>query len=503
MRLLKVASGRLRNSSMIRGSNSYRYTGRPLKLNPTLKGPRLAFGESGRNDGTHPEESRPCALLLFMHFYPSSEVGARRMSAYARVVASAGLDVFVVSAFGNASMSNNTQISPGVFAVPVLAPTSLLIGRLVRLKRWIRRFMRHSPSVDVPPIARRPTFAPISLLSHMGRQLLSAVTVIDCNKKWAALAYRRALRLALQRKVKVVITSGPPYSGVLCAVALANRLNIPLIADFRDPMVSADSQAKPTWNMHRWFRQLLEKRIVRRADIITCASPGIATHLAARYPMSEAKLKVVMNGYDGNISRRSVDTNHTLKFVFAGDLYINRDAVPFLEALEHLLKQKHVDPKRISVEFIGARESPLWLRLRQWLPKRRCEQVVSLIPELPEEQMRSYVDAATVLLNFAQWQPMQIPAKTFEHLASGREILAVSEAGSDTSNLLDRVPGVHRISPEDPEAMYRVLDDLYRRHVIQGRLRPLQDRYVTPYSREFQNRVLLEVLVTATGALRS
>jgi hypothetical protein len=108
-------------------------------------------------------------------------------------------------------------------------------------------------------------------------------------------------------------------------------------------------------------------------------------------------------------------------------------------------------------------------------------------------------ETATLLLNFAEGQKMQVPAKTFELLALGREVLMLCEADSDTATVVNGVGGVSCISTDDREAIKSFLDDVYRRHVTQGMLRSPSFDAITSLSRASQNRKFLDAL----DALRS
>jgi hypothetical protein len=201
-----------------------------------------------------------------------------------------------------------------------------------------------------------------------------------------------------------------------------------------------------------------------------------------------------MNGFDGAIRPALSSTNHRLDILYAGSLYVGRDPFPFLEALETLLQEPGIDASHITVRFIGHCDSFRDRRLADWLRGRRSEAVVELRPPVSEAELLPLAEQATVLLNLAQGQQNQVPAKTFEHLASGREVLALCEADSDTGRLLDSVPGAIRIEPNDPEGLAEALRGLYHRHVIDGIPRALPMEQVQAYSRQAQNKRFINAL---------
>jgi hypothetical protein len=234
--------------------------------------------------------------------------------------------------------------------------------------------------------------------------------------------------------------------------------------------------------------------MVAYASAVTTASPGIAAALRDAYPQHAAKMHVVLNGFDGEPLAPVLQTGHRLNILFAGILYTNRDPFPFLEALERLLARPGVDASRVTVRFVGNCESYRGQSLAEWLKNRRAARVVQLVSEVAPEELKPFINEATVLLNFAQGQRGLIPAKTFEHLASGRELLAVCEADSDTGRLLDSVRGSVRLNPGDQAALDAALVDLYQRHVVDGAPRVPSPEDVRRYSRSGQNQLFMRVV---------
>jgi len=108
--------------------------------------------------------------------------------------------------------------------------------------------------------------------------------------------------------------------------------------------------------------------------------------------------------------------------------------------------------------------------------------------------------SATVLLNLAQQQPLSVPAKTFEQLACGREILLVCERGCETASLVAGVLGVKVVDPADADAMQQTLLDLYRRHAVRGMAHVPTDSEVAQFSRASANGRFVTVLEAAAAA---
>ena len=137
--------------------------------------------------------------------------------------------------------------------------------------------------------------------------------------------------------------------------------------------------------------------------------------------------------------------------------------------------------------------------MSEWLVGKRCAAIVRLLPHLPPRAVAEEASKATVLLNLAQQQPYSVPAKTFEHLTSGRENLLVCENDSETARLVAGIGGVNQVDSRDRSALERTLLDLYRRHVIEGRMTVPAPEEVRRFSREVANEQFWSLIGKAAG----
>jgi glycosyltransferase involved in cell wall biosynthesis len=433
-------------------------------------------------------------VLVSYHFHPSNEVGARRVNALAGYLAKTGIRVIVVSEFGGAKIKAGSEILPGVIAIPVPQPPRLLLDRIVRMKQSLTV----APSKDTP--ARSP--ASQASLAGESRSLAQSLRIaffeivyfIDAYKKWSWRAAHAGIAAALQYKACAVFSSGPPMTVLLSGMRISQRLRLPHIADFRDPWVTVANAAPVSRGLKWKLLSMLERRVIRSAAAITCTAPGLSARLRERYPAAAAKIATITNGYDGDLQKVTSATDHRLKILFAGELYVRRNPFPLLAALESLLARPDVDSSRVTMTFVGKCDSFDNIALADWVKGKRCEQVVRIYPPVPSQAVAEFVNDATVLINFAQYLPIQVPAKTFEQLASGREVLVLCEADSDTARIVDAIPGVLRVDPLNPSALEGAMFDLYNRHVLQGRLSAPDELAVSPYSRQALNEQFLRLI---------
>ena len=241
---------------------------------------------------------------------------------------------------------------------------------------------------------------------------------------------------------------------------------------------------------------------MRRAGAVTSTSSTVASRLVRRQPELASKTFIIRNGYDGTINHGACDTDGRLTILFAGELYLNRDPFPLLHALERLFSRPEVRVDRVSATFMGRRTEQFGSTIDCWLEGKRCTAAVKVLDTQPASVVAEATRTATVLLNLAQGQPLSVPAKTFEHLASGKENLLLCENDSESAQLVASIPGVIQVDPRDADALDRAVLDLYERHVNQGRLRAPREQDIFAFSRAAANDRFWQTMIALAPDLQ-
>ena len=441
----------------------------------------------------------PTILLISYHFHPSIEIGARRTTALAQFLAGQGIRTIVVSEFGGKPIEPHTEIQPGIVAIPVAQPKRLLIDAIVALKK--RRAAgksddvgRASTAAATPPPAAVAKDVSPSLSSRLRDAFFRAVYFVDAYKKWGWRASRAAVQAGRKYGASLVISSAPPYSMLLSGTRTARKLGIPHIADMRDPWTAHFAMSLPQRTFELALLRRLERWVATSAAAITSTGATVAQLLAKNHPGTGGRIHVIRNGFDGAIAKPATTTGGRLSILFAGELYAKRNPFPLLTALDNLLQRPGVDAARIKLIFMGRCATYDNQSLAEWIRGKRCESVVTLLPQMPQQAVVEAMRDSTVLLNLAQQQPLSVPAKTYEHLASGKEILLLCEDDSDTAEVVAGLRGIHQVDQNNPGALERALEDLYQRHVVLDRPHAPCEEQVRPFSRQAANEQFLAIM---------
>lgn len=426
-------------------------------------------------------------LLLSYHFRPDPAVGALRVSETARRLAAEGHRVSVIA--GRQDNEAPAREADGNLAIHRLRPPPKLWPVLAR---WLRtRGRRASAQTESAVGAAQP--AGETTAARLRRWLLSLELMVDNRKAWSLLALVAGLRARREGPFDLVISSGPPHSVHLAARLLAIGRSR-WVMDLRDPWVGNGGIAPDTDST---LRQSIEMRLERwcgtRADWITLAAPGAARNLLARHPQWRDRTEVILNGWDGEPLAGAPPAGR-LQLMYAGSLYYNRDPFPLLEALRRLVDSSPVERSRIHLLLVGHCSAYRGRSVSEWVERAGLSDLVEVRGPVRRDELKSLLADATVLVNFAQGQPLQIPAKLYEYMASGREMLVVGEPDGDTAELT-RCSGTGRVvDPDDPEAMLETLRELYAFYVTECRSFVPPRNVVAGFSRHEQHLKLMELI---------
>lgn len=430
----------------------------------------------------------PRVLILSYHFYPSTKVGARRISELACRLRDAGCEVAVVAARDEWRGEPDPRLE-GMAVTRIGMPPKIYPSLAARLRRG-GRGTRGGGASGGGGGAGQSAAEP--WLARLRRLYNSLEWTLDDHKLWSFLLLARSLTLG--RRWEWIISSGPPMSVHVAARWLAAAAGARWAMDLRDPWVGNGIWPPQVRSRLRdGLENFFEKDCLIHADRVVAASPGIARALTHRHPWIGDRLAVVLNGFDGQPSAPAPPRSR-LRLLYAGSLYFHRNPFPLLEALKWLVAEPGVDPSRVTFTLVG--DCARWngRDLAGWVRENGMERQLRLLPPVPHGEVRALMEGSEVLVNFAQGQPDQIPAKLYEYLASGRETLLIAEAESDAARITLESGAGRVVEPDDAEALRRTLRDFYTFYVERGLPFRTDPEIIGRFSRERQNRRYMELL---------
>ena len=398
-------------------------------------------------------------LIVAYHFPPDAEVGAVRPHQIARYLPEFGIEPWILTVEpAYAERPDAGVVANGVPEDRIIRTSvdttsfDLVTGMWRAGKRLTARRKGQATSQEVAAVAS------ISERRSLVRDVLGYP---DQKIGWLRPAVRAADEVIRRESFDAILSTSPPRVAALAAARIASRHGIPWIMDVRDPWwgwyhtaTSYDGEYPLLAALHaRRFR-----RCVRQASLIVHNTERLRLLTCRMAPDVTAKTRCVPNGIDSAWSApRDGAGPGAFRIGYYGQVMGRRNPSAFLQGLRSWLDSRRERPN-VEVCFFGSGFG----EIRRQTKGLGLESCVVLSSQLPRADVPGEMAKDFALLLVANEQPLQIPGKTYEYLASARRILALTDNDGATADLLKPLPGC--LIAETPTEIQAALDDLYRQY---------------------------------------
>ena len=261
---------------------------------------------------------------------------------------------------------------------------------------------------------------------------------------WKMPAVRRAQGIAEKDVPDVIFATGGPWTSFLIGDTLAKYFNCPLVLDYRDP-----------WNCNPYYSfssdiltrksRAAEARICQAASHVIANTEELRERLVAEYGDLRDRCTWIPNGFarevltPEQISPGPMDTSSTslgYELCHFGTVYGKRTPRVLLQAVWELFQNDQLQPETIRLRFVGGWDTT----------DRDCERYAVDLekqgflrrePPISHAACLREMQRSSVLLVLQPDSPLQVPAKIYEYVATGRPLLLIGGEGA-TANLVAR-----------------------------------------------------------------
>jgi glycosyltransferase involved in cell wall biosynthesis len=417
-------------------------------------------------------ETTKRVLIVAYHFPPDAEVGAIRAQKLVKYLPRCGWEPLVLTVDTHHNGRQDPTRLEDVMDAKIWRTGVLPNPRIVALaaRRSLRRVLR---SVDGPGTA--PTEVAdlpfevkdaeaTGIRAQLRRFFLSLCWLPDADIGWLPPALAQGLRILRRERPDAILTTSPPHTAHLVGLWLSRITGLPWIADFRDPWTSNPS--KPRFvrsGLSDALDRRMERAVVRRARAVVVTTDRLRDQLVAKYKdVPATRFITAPNGFDPEdfATLPRIEPSASFLITHVGSLYYRRSALKFLEATAGLVRSGEIPLPDLRIVFVG--DPPEDGRdFRDAVHALGLDGAVEWVGNVAQREALSWMLRSNLLLVFAQHYALQIPAKTFEYLASGAPILAVTEEGA-TADLISRLGGY--VAHDAVAGITRVLRHCYVKH---------------------------------------
>ncbi|HDJ33496.1 MAG TPA: glycosyltransferase [Bacteroidetes bacterium] len=285
----------------------------------------------------------------------------------------------------------------------------------------------------------------------------------DARKYWIRPSVKYLSAYLKEVPVQVVVTTGPPHSLHLIGLKLKQKLNIPWVADFRDPWTGIDfySRLKLTRAADRKHHRL-EQQVIMQADAVITVSHGMKIDFR-KYRQNG--IHVITNGYDPeDIPSVPVEPAGDFLITHLGSVNADRNPHAFWKAVSESLQENEPFKKHLRIRFIGKTD----VTVRASILEHGLENYVELCPPVPHEQVFTLLKQSRLLFLPVNRTPNAasiLTGKLYEYLAAGRPVLGIGPEDGEMARILEET-GAGRVCHWDsPDRIKSFLEEIFEKYL--------------------------------------
>lgn len=423
-------------------------------------------------------------LIIAYYFPPQTSVGCFRTQRFVEYLAANGIDCHILSV-----REPPRRFHP--YAGPMPPRDRYLDMPVTRVREWPTAWLR------TPAIIAFRRLGRLCGRNWTDADLAPRFVRIDDEWGWIGPARRAGLRIARQFSPDLIYVSCPPFSSALAARQIAATAGLPYVLDFRDswlvsPYVS--SYAK------RRYRRLNARLLGEAAALVVNTRSDAENYrnfFAHTLDRDPAAVRLIHNGYEMPFSQiaPAPAANEGLSLLYTGSWNEGpRSPLALLRGL-----RRHPQWRLISV---GATNDILRRAAHQLGISANhidCRQTV------PKSELLPLIAAADALClvqgETSAGQPnTHIAAKTFDYLASGKPVLALTAAGDNRALLQDQGQGVYLADAGAQSEIDHAIDTLMQDHAGGKLQRVARPEFLQRFSPDHLGAQLLETFAQALAS---
>ena len=325
---------------------------------------------------------------------------------------------------------------------------------------WYKRFLGLKPDERISAGFLSDTEKPVKK-EKIARWIRGNFFIPDARKFWIRPSVRFLKKYLAEHPVDLIVSSGPPHSMHLIGLGLRKKLNIPWVADFRDPWTRIDFYEElllSKWADRKHHR--LEEKVIQNADAVISVSRTVYEEFSA---MGAKASFYIPNGYDpqdlqGTESPSSVPDK--FRILHAGSINPARNPELLWKVLTQLVKAQPSFADDLEIQLVGKAD----ISVKKSLEQYDLMPYTTFVDYVPHEDVfRLERNAAILLLliNRNTYAKRVVPGKLFEYLAAGRPILALGPPDGESAKILHETKHGTAIDYEDHALLNNYLKEMY------------------------------------------
>lgn len=312
----------------------------------------------------------------------------------------------------------------------------------------------------------------------------------DARRFWIKPSVKFLTSYLKQNPVDAVVSSGPPHSMHLIAIELKKKLNIPWIADFRDPWTNIDYYPElllTAFADHKHKR--LEKKVITTADCVVTVGSKMTEEFLS---MGARRVETITNGFDtDDYDNSPVELDKEFTIAHFGTINKARNPIVLWQALVDLIKEIPGFGSHLRLKFVGRLDASVIESLQKYNLLNFLDKT-EFVPhnEVVVKERQSQI--LLLLINNTPNAEGILTGKFFEYLASNRPIIAIGPTKGDVASILNDSSAGKISGFEDVDGLKNIILDYY--HLYLENNLQVNTGNINAYSRYELTRKLSHIL---------
>lgn len=302
----------------------------------------------------------------------------------------------------------------------------------------------------------------LELLEEYKRQKIFSRVVEEQCLGWFY-KVKKELDIEILKDMDIVIGTFPDVGNLFVAGYVAEKLEIPYVAEIRD-LISDYREGISRDDILENRELSLERSVLEGAAGIVTVTNGFKKILHERYP--EKEIVTVYNGWEKSkeiIHEKNIGIDEEYLY-YAGSLYEHR-----LKSLMLLIDAIHDNSIRIKLKIRSVGPENLEVKLKEYIKNLRMEGQVEVLPPVPENVVKVEQSNAKINLVISSTDSSDkalmttIPGKVYELINLTPPVLAVTHYSSEISEILARTNKGSAVCEKDD--IYEFITHKYEHYV--------------------------------------
>jgi len=255
----------------------------------------------------------------------------------------------------------------------------------------------------------------------------------DARKLWISPSVKTLSKWLKNNKVDAVVSTGPPHSCHMIALALKKKFGLPWISDFRDPWTNIDFYddlhlSSFADNQHR----KKEKEVLTTADVVVSVGKTLCEELKG---LGAKKTALITNGYDVLQEAEVLDKKFSLLHI--GRLGKSRNPKTLWKVLSEMCKEDKVFLQSCKVNLVGNVDG----EVKESIKKEGLENIVEFVENVSNVDSLNMQKSSQLLLLLINDTPNAkgiLTGKFFEYLSTKRPIVSIGPQDGDAAEILEK-----------------------------------------------------------------